>query len=263
MNTTLEKLIKSIRSKGRYCFTLEEVRQYLQVSPIAANQALYRYQNKGEIALVRKGFYVIIPPEYSHRGMLPAHLFIDDMMEWLDRPYYLGLLSAAALHGAAHQQPMESYVVTVQPSLRNIQNDKISINFITRKAWDDVDIEQKKTDAGYVNVSSSELTALDIIYYLKHVGISRAVTVLSELADELDPDKINDAATRYGVFTVIQRLGYILDVVLEETELGKSLHELLDSRDYFYTALSPQYEKKGDFNPKWKIIHNVDVEPDL
>ncbi len=242
---------------------MKEARQYLRVSALAAKQALYRYQKKGDIALVRKGFYVIITPEYSHRGMLPAHLFIDDMMKWLDKPYYLGLLSAAALHGAAHQQPMESYVVTVRPPLRNIHDNRISIKFITKKIWADADIEQKKTDAGFVHVSTSEMTALDIIYYLRHTGISRAATILSELADVLDPGILQETASRYGISTVIQRLGYLLDVVLDKTELSESLYDLLSQNDHFYTPLSPHYDKKGTFNPKWKIIHNVNVESDL
>lgn len=33
-------------------------------------------------------------------------------MKFLGQPYYVGLLSAAALHGAAHHQPQEFQVVT-------------------------------------------------------------------------------------------------------------------------------------------------------
>jgi hypothetical protein len=46
--------------------------------------------------------------------MLPINLFIDDMMKSLNKRYYVGLISAAALHGAAHQKPMEYYVIQVQ-----------------------------------------------------------------------------------------------------------------------------------------------------
>ena len=39
-------------------------------------------------------------------------LWIDDLMRFHHVPYYVGLLSAAALHGAAHQQPQEFQVVS-------------------------------------------------------------------------------------------------------------------------------------------------------
>jgi hypothetical protein len=46
-----------------------------------------------------RGLYVLIPPQYRHEGTVPADWFLDDLC-W---NYYLGYLSAAARHGAAHQ----------------------------------------------------------------------------------------------------------------------------------------------------------------
>ena len=43
--------------------------------------------------------------------MIPADWFIAELMQFLDLPYYVGVLSAAALHGAAHQQAQEFHVV--------------------------------------------------------------------------------------------------------------------------------------------------------
>src|SRR5207244_10392072 len=60
----------------------------------------------------RRGFYVIVPPEYRVAGSLPAAWFIRDLMDYLRRPYYVGLLTAPSLHGAAHQAPQEFQVVT-------------------------------------------------------------------------------------------------------------------------------------------------------
>lgn len=261
MKTTLEIFIKNIRSQGRYSFCLEEVREFLNVSDNAAKQVLYRYQKKGEIALVRKGFYVVIPPEHSSRGMLPLNLFIDDMMKWLDKPYYLGLYTAAALHGSSHQQPMESYIITLKPSLRNVRNEKIAINFLTKKQWESSDIEQMKTDAGYINVSTAELTALDLVYYLRYTGISRCADIISDLTDEMEKDKLRETASRYQKTTVIQRLGFLLDLKLNN-DLAMPLFNLLSRRKYFYIPLSPYHKKRGEFNSKWKIIMNVDLESD-
>ncbi|MGZ4097717.1 MAG: type IV toxin-antitoxin system AbiEi family antitoxin domain-containing protein, partial [Bacteroidia bacterium] len=181
----LEEYIIKIRSKGRYCFTWAEAKAAFNVSDKALNQSLYRLKAKKRIAQVRKGFYAIIPPEYSNRGMIPVHLFIDDLMHSLNKRYYVGLLSAAALHGAAHQQPMEYFVITEKPALRNIRNKKLKINFYVKKDWLDEDIIQKKTEAGYINVSSPELTALDLFYYQSNFGINKIVTILKELGEVL------------------------------------------------------------------------------
>ena len=52
---------------------------------------------------------------------------------YLGKPYYVGLLSAAALHGAAHQQPMTDYIVTQTPAPRNISNKRLKIAFFAKK----------------------------------------------------------------------------------------------------------------------------------
>src|SRR4030042_6092934 len=62
-------------------------------------------------------------------GILPPVLFIDDLMKVLNKPYYVSLFSASALHGAAHQQPFEFYVTTVYPANRRINSNGVIINF--------------------------------------------------------------------------------------------------------------------------------------
>ncbi|MBU2528362.1 type IV toxin-antitoxin system AbiEi family antitoxin [bacterium] len=260
---TLKEFIFARRSKGGYSFSLDEVKRSLGLSYNAAKQTLYQHQKKKQIALIRNGFYVIIPPEYSHSGMLPIYLFIDDLMKWLDKPYYLSLFTAAALHGAAHQQPMESFVITVKPALRNVKNEKLIINFSVKNSWDKNDIIQKKTDAGYVNVSSVELTALDLMYYMKHSGISRCATVISELAESMSAEKLKQTALRYAPVAAIQRLGYLLDTQTGRKDLAEQLQKILDKKKYFYAPLSTHHSKKGTFIPKWKIIKNTGVESDI
>jgi hypothetical protein len=65
-------------------------------------------------------------------------------MKWLGKPYYIGLLSAAALHGSSHQQPMESLIITRPPALRKISTGKITINFHVKNYWNESDIFQQK-----------------------------------------------------------------------------------------------------------------------
>lgn len=150
----LEEFIDGLRSKGRYAFSLEEVKKHFSQSDKAVNQVLFRLKNKKRIAQIRKGFYAILSPEYSQQGMVPPSLFIDDLMLTLGKQYYVGLISAAALHGAAHQQPMEYFLITEKPALRNIRNKKLKVNFFIKKCWRQEDLIKKKTDAGYINISS-------------------------------------------------------------------------------------------------------------
>lgn len=258
-NKTLEKFIFTKRATGCYTFTTEDAQNALNISDNNLNQTLYRNIKKRRIAVVRNGFYVILPPEYSTQEMLPVYLFIDDLMKWLNKPYYLALYSAAALHGASHQQPMESFVITQMPPLRTIRNNNLILNFSVKENWDSQDIIQKKTDAGYINISSPELTALDLMVYLKESGINRCLTVISDLAESMNPEKLKQTALRYHKTIALQRLGYLLEAELEQQELSEAIHAALVTRKHFYAPLSPHHGKTGDFISKWKIIKNVEL----
>jgi predicted transcriptional regulator of viral defense system len=122
----------------------------------------------------------------------------------------VALLSAAALHGATHQQPMEYFVIVQTPASRSIHNKKLKISFFSKNSWEQGDIVKKTTNAGYMNVSSPELTALDLLNYTHKIGLNRATTVLQELAQIMIVSALVKTASRYQSTPVIQRLGYIL-----------------------------------------------------
>ncbi|MGV8093212.1 MAG: type IV toxin-antitoxin system AbiEi family antitoxin [Mangrovibacterium sp.] len=260
-NNYLDKYLTEVRAQGRYSFTLRELQKKFDLSYPALKQNLYRLKLKKEIVQIRQGFYVIIPPEYSKQGMLPPYLFIDDLMKSLNKSYYVGLLSAAALHGAAHQQPTGHTVITQSPAPRSI--DKLKILFFSKHELQQDGIIQKKTPAGYMNVSSPELTALDFFDYIHKFGINQITTILQELSEEMEPSPLLKIAKLYPNTAAIQRLGYILDKVVSSEKLSGALWKVLNERTYFPVPLSPQKEKRGETDSKWKIIQNMEIEGDL
>lgn len=260
----LEDFINQLRSNGRYAFTLPEVRNKFPQSDEAIKKALQRLKKKKEIALIRKEFYVIITPEYSSRGMLPPSLFIAALMKFLDKNYYVGLLNAATFYGAGHQQPQSFFVITSKPSLRNINNAHLNINFIIKNEWNKNYIVQKKVETGFINVSSPELTALDLIFYYNQVGgFNRIVTVLEELCESINADKMLEVAKHYSPITTVQRLGFLLDVILKRQDLSEPIKEFLKTIDYFPILLRPQKEKQEMITGnEWKVVQNIQIETD-
>jgi predicted transcriptional regulator of viral defense system len=258
----IEGYLYNVRSKGGYTITQYELLKTFDITPKALNQTLFRLKSKNQIAQIRKGFYAIIPPEYSHQGMLPVYLFIDDLMKSLNKNYYLGLYSAAAIHGAGHQQPMESQIIIENPALRDIRNNKLAIRFFTRNKWNTDDLIDKKTDAGYMKVSSPELTAFDLVSYSSKIGgINRLLPILEELAEIIKPSKLYHTAMQYNQTTILQRLGFLLETVVGANELSASLKKLLNESDYRNVPLSIAHKsKEGEINPDWKVIINIDMQ---
>lgn len=254
--------IANLASTGRYHFTSIEARNALGVSGDAAKLALNRLSRQKLIASPSRGFYVIVPPEYQSLGCLPADQFIPALMDRLGLSYYAGLLSAAQYHGAAHHRPQEFQVLLPKPR-RRVRCGKVRVAFIARKNLLDVPVQPFNTPRGTIKVSTPEATAVDLVGYVRHVGgFDQVATVLSELADRIDPEKLVTAAQTAPV-TWAQRLGYLLERVDASDKSGALKCYVQTTTRQTVPLLSKTSRTKGPRDPAWKLFVNVDVEPDL
>ncbi len=170
-------------------------------------QALSRLAAKGEIASPARGFYVIVPPEYRRLGCLPADQFIPLLMEHWGARYYVGLLSAAQFHGAAHHRPQEFQVV-VEKNRPAIICGAVHVAFVARRNLDAVPVETFNNPRGTVLVSTVEATAVDLVGYLRRSGgVDRVAGILSELSEDMDPERLVEASNSASILWA-QRLGY-------------------------------------------------------
>lgn len=181
-------------------------------------------------------------------------------MNYLDQPYYVGLLTASALQGAAHQQPNEFQVLTTK-QLRPLNIGRTCIKFYNKKNLQNIPIQKMKSEAGYFNVSSPEITAFDLIKYVKHVGAFHNVaTVLQELSSKIDPEKLVEAASFFDMPT-IQRTGYILETFGEIT-VTKKLLLWINKKKIRYTSFRSDQLCQGEKNTRWRLIINETIEVD-
>lgn len=131
---SLAELADSYQAGGRYVLTRENALRTLGTSEEALKKAVQRLVAKQRLVVPHRGFYVIVPLEYRAAGAPPASWFIDDLMKFHGHPYYVALLTAAALHGAAHQQPQEFQVIT-KAQLRPAFAGRSRIASFVRRSW--------------------------------------------------------------------------------------------------------------------------------
>ncbi len=201
-----------LQGSGRISFTKADAKQALQISDGALLKSAARLRRKHMLLNPRHGFYVAVPPQYHSWGAPPPNWYIDDLMRHEGRPYYVGLLKAAELHGATHHAVMEFQVMT-DKQFSKIRAGRSFIAFYFRKDVLPVlsAVESRKTDTGSMKISSVELTALDLIRYVHAAGgIDTVATALSDLGEKIDGEKLAATAAHFERATV-QRLGYLLD----------------------------------------------------
>jgi predicted transcriptional regulator of viral defense system len=119
------------------------------------------------------------------------------------------------------------------------------------------------TPRGAVLVSTPEATALDLVGYQHHAGgLDQVATVLSELAERIDPEKLAAAAATAPV-PWAQRLGYLLEHV-GAGQKTVTLKAYVRAHAREATALAPNAARaKATRDEGWKLYVNAQVAPDL
>lgn len=254
-------VIADLAAQGWHHFTSTAMRSALGVSAPAARQALSRLAAKGVIASPGRGFYVIVPPQYRRIGCLPADQFIPALMEHRSARYYVGLLSAAEYHGAAHQRPQE-FQVMLERSRPALVCGCVRVAFAARKELAAVAVESFSNPRGTILVSTPEATAVDLVGYMHRAGgVDNVATVLSELAEEVDPERLVEASKSASVLWA-QRLGYLLEHV-GAGEKAALLKQDVRRRARSFTKLLPGASSEDAPRSKeWRLFVNASIEAD-
>lgn len=262
--------LTTLLSRGQVAFTASEAQDALGITRGALLDAAEKQQRRGHLLSPRRGFYVIVPPQFLSWGAPPPSWYIDALMRHEERPYYVGLLKAAELHGASHHAVMEFQVVT-DKQLPKIRAGRSPIVFHYRKDFDAVSegLEEQKTDTGRMKISGPELTALDLLRYPRAAGgLDHIATVLTDLGDRIDGNKLarlSDAFER----AVLQRLGFLLGYAGHGDKADALHRHLARQMPLPWIELEPALAAEPDLAPgvverseRWHVIGRSAPEAD-
>ncbi len=260
---TLQEYLESLQSQGQYWFLKEDAVETLKMSVPSFINASNRLAAKGKLTRIHGNLYVIVPPEHRAQASLPASWFIHRLMEKIGQPYYVGLLTAAGIHGAAHQQAMAFQVITTKP-MRRIVAGRLRIQFCHKKLIQPDYFQDIKTASGMMHVSTPEMTAFDLVRYSHAVGeMQHVTTVLSELAEKLNPEILLQYLKRSTVETATsQRLFYLLEMIKPNLDLTSLEDELKLKNPVNRLLVKGGSPSVIEYNKRWKIIMNEILEPD-
>jgi predicted transcriptional regulator of viral defense system len=252
---------RSLSENGQCHFSTAQAIAAVGGSPDAVRGQLRRLKRQGLLCEPARGFHVIIPPEYSRLGCLPAEQFIDQLMQTWNIPYYIGLLSAAERYGAAHGRPQVTQVIAPRNRLP-LSCGSVRVEFIARGDMASMPKVNFNTPRGTVWYASPEVTALELVGYPGHAGgLGTVATVLAALAERMDPAQLLEAAQRSPV-SWSQRLGYLLERDGQDTLAG-TLHSLVQEHARSFTPLRRAASVTGCARSSaWKLVINAEAEAD-
>ncbi|NLF24515.1 MAG: hypothetical protein GX589_02510 [Deltaproteobacteria bacterium] len=246
------------QSRGQYAFTRAEAQAALSKQAPTLTKAIQRLCASGRIERVCRGFYAIVPLEYKGAGGVPAEWYLSKLMKVRRLPFYVGLLTAAAWHGAGHQQPQELHVVTVKQT-RKVKTKRTRISFFVSRQLPHGLTEDRRTQTGDVPVSTPAWTALDLLRFQSRLGGFDSITpVLAELAENIRIKDLLDASVREQDRSLVRRLGWLLSA-LGFDEKVKPLLRALQKERPIKVLLDPAKPPRGRYDSLWCVVKNAEL----
>ena len=119
------------------------------------------------------------------------------------------------------------------------------------------------TYPGTIAIATPEVISADIVTMPQHAaGINNVATILTELAEQIDIEKLIELTKHNPELFWLQRLGYLLEF-LGFTHLANAICKFLSDKKLHWARLVARAPYKPlSRDKKWKIIINTKVEPD-
>jgi hypothetical protein len=250
-----------LRQRGRVSFPFAELIKTTGLSSIAARRQLHRLGARVVRVAPRQGYFLIVDPEHHLIGAPPVSWWLDAYFQWLKRPYYLALQSAASEYGSAIQAIQVTQVMTNKPR-HDIELGRLRVQFFVKQAIEQTPTQPLSNAFAPLAVSSPAATTVDLVRYAQRVGgIERALETFQPLLPRIKPADLTQALVAVEL-PVVQRLGFMLDT-LGHSRLAAAARALLpDSLKpvLLDTGANMPSNASPPLNDRWSVIVNASVE---
>lgn len=207
------KVVLSLREQGRSLVQTADIFDVLgpEVREIAVRKVIRNLVRKGWLSRVVGGKYMLLPPEHGPENLGENNALA--LAAAVVEPCYIGWWSAASWHGFTTQKPMTVFVaVTRQTPSREIEGGAVRfVKVIPRKffGYEPYDIYGR-----VVPVSSPAKTLVDCLDRPDLAGgPAELARIVHSVLAEVPPDDVLSAATAMKSKAVLQRLGFLSDLV--------------------------------------------------
>ena len=248
-------ILSELSYNGKIIFTHKDLKKYVD-NPKSLIDGLSR---KKWILKIKNGMYLIVPFEAGKLGSenYTIHSFV--IASFLADPYYIGYISALNFHGLTDKTPYSVYIATQESHRTRIILDT-EFRFITVVPRKFFGIAETTVENRKVLVSSKEKTIVDCLDHPEYCeGIDEIARAIYFGERELDFTKLVSMSKEIGNSAVLKRIGYLS----EHLKIEK-LKDLMQSVSVSsgYSLLDPTIKSKGKIIEKWKIVTNVNIDPE-
>ncbi len=253
----VSRLLDQYEAHGRVLVASSDLVEQGQLSLLAVRRQLVRLGARVARLPGMPQAFLLVAPEHRERGGPPVLWWLDAYMRLRQQPYYVGLLSAAELHGSSQQAVQVVQVVTTKVT-RPLLLGRLRVEFHVKKELELTPTAQPPGMHSPIVVSTPEATAVDLIEYSRSIGgLARAADVITGMARVLTVEGLRQALARDPRHLAHQRLGYILQTMgLKESLATEVSRHLPKVRRPVLLQPNLPYAAEGGIEP-WLVIDNI------
>jgi len=252
------KLILHLEWEKQAIVTIEDAMEILGCSYDRARQVLSRLARKRWLAPVKPGTYELIPAERGEHAfpdpnpLLVGHTLVE--------PYYFSYSTAAFFHGLSSQAAATVYIATTTRARRaqiNVRGTTYRLVRQTpRKFFGATEVSAYGTS---VMMADLEKTMVDCLDRPTHAGgMPEVAAMMARGRHRLNWTVVSEYALRFGIQSLVQRLGYladVLDIHLPQEDRARLLGAV--GKSYTYLGQTARWGTGGKHVPVWQLVVNI------
>jgi predicted transcriptional regulator of viral defense system len=252
------KLILHLEWEKQPVVTIQDTMAILDCSYDHARLVLHRLARRRWLAPLTPGKYELIPAERGEHAFPDMNpLFIGSA---LVEPYYFSFATAAFFHGLSTQASATVYLATTVRTgrrLYRVRGKQYRLVFQPpQKFFGAVEVDAY---GSRVRMAEPEKALVDALDRPEYAGdIPEIAGMLQRGRGRLDWDKLAKYGLRFESQALIQRLGYLLDLLrLPVTAEARDLLLAAIGKSTPYLGRPGKWGTGGEYDATWRIVDNV------
>lgn len=250
-------LLSELARENKPIFTVKHAKKILKEEPYLT---LHSLKEKKWILSLKSGLYAIVPLDIGVKGSESFLVHDFKIASHLVKPYYIAFWSALNFHGLSDQIPKTVFIAAkrAKKSLIILNTEFV---FVQLKESSFIGIDKIEIEGQKINISNVYKTIVDCLDHPEHSGgIEEVARAIYFNHKELSFNKIREYALKIKNITVLKRLGFIL----EKTHLLDEYNDIFKDVKLTkgYSKFDTISKKKGKYNERWKLLINVDINPE-
>lgn len=245
------KIISELALKKKKAITLNEAKKLFKIKKSNLYVIFHRLEKKKWLERIERGKYLIVPLE----GKLgwSEHPFV--IASRLVKNYYISYRSALSYYGLTEQLPNYVYIATIDRKhslIIKLQN--YIFKFIKIKKDKFFGFTLQTIENNKIKIADKEKAIIDCLDQEKYAGT--IIEIAKALSQHINVEKVKKYAIKLKKFSIIRRLGYLLDLLNKDT---RDLKKYIGTYRPIYLSITLP-KKKIEINRKWRLIINVKKE---